>query len=106
MKSIISLLSFIAFTCVAYGQDSVPTDIQALLDKNICSVCHKLDEKLIGPSYKELASKGYSEKEIAELIVTPIPANWPDYPPMAPMPHLDKGEVKKIAKWIYSLSSE
>ncbi len=47
--------------------------------------------------------KGNSEKEIMALIFEPNVENWPGYPPMSPMPHIDKAEVKKIAKWIKSL---
>ena len=93
----------ICMTAAAQSADEIPAGINALLAKNICNSCHKLDEKFIGPSYRDLASKGNSEKEIAALIVEPNPSNWPDYPPMAPMPRLDKNEVKKIAKWIKSL---
>ena len=69
----------------------------------MCNACHKLDEKFVGPSYKDLAAKGNNAKQIAKLIVEPQPSNWPDYPPMTAMPHLDKDEVKEMAEWIESL---
>ena len=96
--------SFVAIS--SYGQAEIPKEINTLLTKNMCSSCHKLDEKLIGPSYKELASTKMKPKEIAALIVEPKPSNWPDYPPMAAMPYLKEDEVKKMAEWIASLSEE
>lgn len=81
----------------------IPTDIKVLLDRHVCSTCHKLDGKLIGPSYMELSQKGQSVKTVQALIYEPKPENWPGYPPMAPMPHLPKDDVKKIAEWIVSL---
>ena len=104
-KAIITLCFCIAAT-IGYSQSEIPEDVNKLLTKNLCSACHKLDQKLVGPSYKELASKGNSEKEIIALIYEPNPSNWPDYPPMAPLPHLDKNEVKTIAKWIKSLEKK
>jgi cytochrome c len=85
------------------GQKAIPADVNVLLNKYLCASCHKLDGKLIGPSYIELAQKGQSIKEVSALIVEPKPSNWPGYPPMAPMPHLPKEDVKKIATWIVSL---
>ncbi len=85
------------------AQDSIPEEINKLLTKNICNTCHKLDEKLIGPSYKDLASKGYDIKTTMELIANPKPENWPGYPPMAPMSYVDKKELKQIASWIVKL---
>jgi cytochrome c len=82
---------------------TIPDDINVLLNKFLCAACHKVDTKLIGPSYMELAQKSAGVKEMSDLIVQPNPANWPGYPPMAPMPHLPKEDVKKIATWIVSL---
>ncbi len=98
------LLAFSLTLCVfTNAQDAIPKEINTLLTKNICSTCHKLDERLIGPSYTELASKGNSVEEIMQLIAEPQPTNWPDYPPMAPMPFLDEKEVRKMAEWIAGL---
>src|SRR5215212_1154272 len=62
----------------------IPADVSALLEKYTCRNCHKADEKLIGPAYKEVALKGYRDAEIVNLIYNPKPENWPGYPPMLP----------------------
>ena len=87
------------------AQDTIPEEINTLLTKNICNTCHKLDEKLIGPSYKELAAKGYDVKTTMELIANPKPENWPDFPPMAPMTWVDKKELREIARWIVEINN-
>lgn len=79
--------------------------IKQLLEKNTCFACHKENEKLVGPSYKEIAERDYSNERIVELIYKPEPENWPDYPaPMIALPHLDKNELLEIAQWINSLN--
>ena len=79
--------------------------IKQLLEKNTCFACHKENEKLVGPSYKEIAARDYSNERIVELIYEPEPQNWPDYPaPMISLPHLDKNELLEIAQWINSLN--
>lgn len=79
-------------------------DIQPLLTSNTCVACHQKDKRVIGPSFKEIAKRKYSNEKIVELIYNPQPKNWPEYAtPMAPMPQVPKGEALQIAAWINSL---
>ncbi|MBO6517259.1 MAG: cytochrome C [Bacteroidia bacterium] len=80
----------------------IPDDVQSALARNTCLSCHKADRKLIGPSYKEAASKLNSVEEIIELIHNPQPERWPGYPPMVGVPVSDK-DGETIARWILSL---
>jgi cytochrome c551/c552 len=58
----------------------------------------------VGPSYKDIAKRKYTNEQIVELIYNPKPQNWPDYAtPMAPMPQVSKENAMKIAMWINSL---
>jgi len=82
----------------------IPADIKKLLATNTCLGCHKLDKKLIGPSYLDVSERGYTEEELIALIKNPKPENWPDYPPMAPMPWVADEDVKAIASWIASIN--
>lgn len=106
-------ISLILFSCEgekksnANGENTapvtIPADINTLLDKNTCLTCHKADEKLIGPSFKDIAQKGYSDAEMVHLMFNPKPENWPGYPPMTPPINLQKEDAEAIAKWINSL---
>ncbi|MEE9362177.1 MAG: auracyanin family protein [Cellulophaga sp.] len=78
--------------------------IQPLLLNNTCVACHSKDKRIVGPSFKEIAKRGYSNERMVELIYNPQPKNWPEYAtPMAPMPQVPKNEALKIAAWINSL---
>ncbi len=100
------------FTCViltgigAQAQTATqpPKEITDLLSKYTCLACHKTDAKVIGPAYMEVAKKKYTNAKIVELIYKPVPANWPGYPPMAPMTQVPKEDALKIATWINSLN--
>ena len=76
---------------------------EKLIAKNGCIACHSLDQKIVGPPFKEIAKKGYTPDRIVQLIYNPEPSNWPGYPPMTPMPNVPKEEAEKIAKWITEL---
>ncbi len=79
-------------------------EVAPLLAKNTCVACHKKDEKLIGPSYKDIAKRNYEDKRIVELIYKPEPENWPEYKvPMLALPQVPKGDAFQIARWINSL---
>ena len=78
--------------------------VMALLKKHTCLACHAKDKKVVGPSYEDIAKRGYSNKQILDLVYKPNPQNWPDYATeMAPMSHIPAKDVLKIAGWINSL---
>lgn len=78
--------------------------VQPLLTNNTCVACHHKEKRLVGPSFKLIAKRNYTDEKIVELIYNPQPKNWPEYAtPMAPMPQVPKHEALKIAAWINSL---
>lgn len=79
-------------------------EVKPLLQKHTCLACHSQDKKVIGPAFKDIAKRKYSNEKMAQLIAVPQPKNWPDYAtPMAPMPHVPKADVMKIASYINGL---
>ncbi len=103
-KTIFSLFFTLGTLLAAQAQTKIPPNIQKLLQKNTCLACHNPDNKLVGPAYKEvMKTKKYKSAQIVELIYKPKPANWPGFPPMAPMTQVPKEEAKEIADWIVTL---
>ena len=88
------------------GESAITSEIKSLLSKNTCLGCHKMDKKLIGPSFLAIAKRGYTDKELVQLIKEPVPENWSDYPPMAPMPWVEDKQLEAMAVWIASLPKE
>ncbi len=79
-------------------------EVEPLLMRNTCVACHKTSERVIGPAFKDIAKRKYSDEKIVELIYNPQPKNWPEYAtPMAPMPQVPENEALLIASWINSL---
>jgi len=97
-----AVLSFSVLSLQAKVED-FPAEIKPLMQKYTCFACHKIDVRLVGPAYQDVAKKKYSVDKIVALIAKPQPANWPGYPPMAPMTNVPKGDAIIIAKWINSL---
>ncbi len=79
-------------------------EVKPLLQKHTCLACHQVDKRQVGPAYKDVAKRKYSNEKIVALIYKPNPKNWPDYATeMAPMPQVPRADALKIAAWINSL---
>lgn len=106
-KTVLVVFGCLFTASIANAQSvKVSPDIQKLLQKNTCLACHKVDTKLVGPAYLDVAKKKYTKEKIVELIYKPKPSNWPGYPAMAPMTNVPKAEAMKIAEWIVSLAKK
>ena len=82
-------------------------EVEPLLRNNTCVACHQANKRVVGPSYRAIAGRNYSNERIVELIYNPEPKNWPEYAtPMAPMPNVPRSEALAIAAWINSLDDK
>lgn len=79
---------------------------QALISKSDCLACHKLQEKLLGPSYKEVANKYPNNTATIAQLAGKIKAGgsgvWGAVP-MSPHPALSDDDAKAMVKYILSL---
>lgn len=69
-----------------------------------CMGCHKESEKLVGPSYQEIANK-YTDGDtdmLAQKIIDGGSGNWGAVP-MTPHAGLSKDNAKKMVEYILSL---
>lgn len=94
---ICTLLSASAATAVAD---------QALATSKNCMVCHAVDKKLVGPAYKDVASKYAGQPDAAEMLATKIVKGgsgvWGSIP-MPPNGNVSDAEAAKLASWILSI---
>ncbi|WP_313269819.1 c-type cytochrome [Epilithonimonas vandammei] len=78
---------------------------QSLIEGSDCLGCHKLDEKMIGPSYKEVAEKYENTPEnvevLADKIIKGSSGVWGDVP-MPAHNGLSKENAKFMAQYILS----
>ena len=79
---------------------------KALLSKSDCLTCHKVDTKVIGPAYIDVAKK-YPANEanytkLTDKVIAGGAGNWGTMA-MTPHPQLAKADVKKMVQYILSL---
>ncbi|REG97942.1 c-type cytochrome [Flavobacterium aquicola] len=92
----------------SHGKDEVQSsDGEKIMAKLDCATCHKIDKKVIGPSYLDIAKKyPANDKNInylSDKIIKGGSGVWGAIP-MAAHTALKKDDAKKIAKYILSLN--
>jgi cytochrome c len=80
----------------------------ALVAQSDCLTCHKVDEKNIGPAYREIATKYDSTKENIELLAGKIRKGgsgvWGTIP-MTPHPQISEEDAKAMVRYIFTLKN-
>jgi len=86
------------------GADAEIAEGKSLVEGTDCLSCHKIDSKLVGPAYQEVAGK-YTDADIdhlAQKIIDGGKGVWGDIP-MTPHAGLSKENAQKMVKYILSL---
>ena len=70
-----------------------------------CMTCHKIDSKLIGPAYQDVAAKYAGQSaavaKLAEKVQKGGVGVWGQIP-MTPNPQVNADDAKKLVTWILS----
>ncbi len=79
---------------------------KALVMQSDCMACHKIDTKLVGPAYNNVAKKypatAANYEELADKIIKGGSGVWGPIP-MAPHASLSADDAKKMVRYILSL---
>jgi len=103
-----SFSGFETIPTVYSGKDGIqPSEGEIIMTKLDCATCHKIDKKVIGPSFLDISKKyPKNDKNISYLsdkIIKGGAGVWGAIP-MAAHTSLKKDDAKKIAKYILSLN--
>ncbi|MDX5482163.1 MAG: c-type cytochrome [Hymenobacteraceae bacterium] len=81
---------------------------EKLIAQSDCLACHRVDTKLVGPSYEEVAQKyDFNDKNVAYLagkIIEGGSGVWGQVP-MTPHPGISEKDAQEMAKYILSLKN-
>jgi cytochrome c len=76
---------------------------KALYEKYDCHTCHKVDVKVVGPAYKEVAAKYKGQAGIEDTLVAKVKAggsgNWGKVP-MLPHPNIPDADLHTLVQWV------
>ena len=79
----------------------------ALAQKNNCLACHKIDTKLVGPAWRDVAKKYKGVPGIEHTLVIKVSTggigNWGDMPMPAMAPAVKEEDIRALVKFVLSL---
>jgi cytochrome c551/c552 len=91
------------------GPDTQVSNVDSmkqLLDAHACSGCHALEQRVVGPSFKEIAGKYASDPAAAARLTAKIRSGgqgaWGAVP-MPPNPGLSEADAKTLVGWVLGL---
>ena len=81
----------------------------SLIASNDCLTCHKVDEKVTGPAYRDVANKyentDANVKMLAQKVITGGSGNWGAVA-MTPHPALSETDAEQMVKYILLLRNK
>lgn len=95
-----NLLVTIALTVVA---TTASADALTLAKNNACLACHAIDKKVVGPAFKDVASKYATRKDAVEYLTKKIKSGGSSVWGNIPMPsqaQLSDAQAKELAEWV------
>ena len=81
----------------------------SLIASNDCLTCHKIDEKVTGPAYRDVANKydntDANVKMLADKVIKGGSGNWGPVA-MTPHPALSQADAEQMVKYILLLRNK
>lgn len=100
----IKQLSMVAALTAALLPGVSMASMELAKSKN-CLACHAVEQKLVGPSFKEVSAKYKGDAAAAGKLATKIQkggaGSWGQIP-MPPHPNVNDAEAQTLAKWALS----
>ncbi len=102
--AVVATAAVAAATATAAAPDKAGgfASINALLSKHSCSACHGVDQKLVGPSFREIAQKHGSRADAVDYLAGKIRSGGSGVWGPVPMPAqtLPEADARTLAQWL------
>lgn len=80
---------------------------EALAQKSGCLACHSVNQKVLGPAYKDVAAKYKGDKTAEAKLIEKVKkggsGTWGPIPMPANSPQVKDEDIKTIVEWVLSL---
>ena len=105
-KSSVFVFQLFAMVTIGIGVQTNAIADESLAKAKNCTACHGVDNKLLGPSFKDIAAKYKGDEAASATLQGKIKKGgggvWGDVP-MPPNPAVSDDEAASLVKWIMSL---
>lgn len=94
----------VAVEDTAEADDEVAGEVSGedLFNSKGCTACHSIDNKIVGPAFKDVAAKGASASTLAGHIKNGSVGEWGSIP--MPPNNVTEDEANTLAEWVLSLN--
>jgi len=106
MKLLMGMIAAVAVMLTSQAFAAGKVDMAAglaLAQKSGCMACHKVDVKLVGPGYKEVAAKYKGNKKAEEMLIAKVTkggtGTWGTLV-MPPNPKVAPADMKTLVQWV------
>lgn len=100
--ALLGTLGLLAFN----APSALADDALALATKNQCMTCHKVEAKLVGPAYKDVAAKYRGDPEALDKLTAKVRNGgkgvWGQIP-MPPNKKISDDDLRTVVNWILGL---
>ena len=107
MKSVILSIAMVGAFVANQAEAADAKAAEALAQKSGCLACHSVQNKVVGPSYKEVAAKYKNDKGAEAKLIAKVKAGgsgvWGPVPMPANSPQVKDEDIKIIVQWVLSL---
>ena len=101
MKQFVIAALMLGAAASAHAVDAAKA--QEIANKNACMGCHQVDKKLVGPSYKEVATKYKGDKNALATLSKKVKSGGSGVWGPVPMPAnaaVSDADVKTVVEWV------
>ena len=86
---------------------AMATDMPAVAKKNNCTACHKVDKKVVGPAWKDVAAKYKGDDAAWDKVAAKIKKGgsgaWGAVPMPPNTPQVSQSDIQTLVRYILSL---
>ncbi len=99
------MLSAAAMLLLTQAQAADPKAVEAMMQKNGCFACHSVEQKIIGPSYRDVAKRYAGQSDAPAKLVAKVKNGgggvWGNMG-MPPHPTLKDDDIHAMIDWVLS----
>jgi cytochrome c len=107
-REALKLVVVLVIALITAGPSRAENGVDAtdeLMEKGGCISCHRIDEKLIGPSFKQIAAKYRANEQTISYLLTSIrngsEGAWGDVPmPPNSEQKVSDADLRRIVEWV------
>lgn len=105
MKSIV--VSMIAAAGLMVAGSAMSAEMPAAAKKYLCTTCHTIEKKMVGPAYMDVAKKYKGDATAQATLEAKVAKGgagvWGKMPMPPNAPKVPAAEISELVKWILSL---